>query len=193
MGGGEEAGCDGDGDSDGGGCGKYVGKKQTLEQNFHSSQCSASGPPLSSPLVVSIDATAIIVTPSYTLHFEIHQMRMPTFATLPAPHRRLAIIHCHRHPPLPLPNAIFFAIASPPPHHWCPLPPLSNAIVILHCQCCCCCPSSPSNTDARCRHPPPLVSNAILASPSPRLSPLMLPWNAIKRYHCQQMPPSPPT
>ena len=173
--------------------GSMLKKKRTLEQKFHSSQRSASGPPLSYPLVVSIDATAIIVTPSYTLHFEIHQMRMPTFAMPQAPHRPLAVIHCHRHPPLPLPNAIFFAIASPPPHHWCPLPPLSNAIVILLCHRCCCCPSPPSNADARHRHLLPLVSNTILASPSPRLSPLLLPWNAIKRYHHQRMPPSPPT
>ena len=131
-------GCDGDSDGDGGGrytIRKVCWVKTNSRAKFSFSQRFASGPPLASPLVVSIDATAIIATPSYTLHLEIHQMRTPTFATPPAPHRRLAVIHCRRHPPSPLPNTIFFAIASPPPHHWCPSPPLSsNDIVILRCR-----------------------------------------------------------
>ena len=36
-------------------------------------------------------------------------------SSLPSPHDRLAVVHCRRHPPLPLLNALFVTVASQPP------------------------------------------------------------------------------
>jgi hypothetical protein len=100
------------------------------------------------------NATAIITTPPYTLRLELHQSHLPSplllanASTLPSPHRRLAVLYCRCHPQQPLSNTLFIAAASPPPHR-CLSPPLSNAIVILHCHRCCCHPSPPSNPDSR--------------------------------------------
>ena len=111
-------------------------------------------------------------------------------STLPSPHRCLTVLYCRCHPPQLLSNTLFVAAASPPPHR-CLSPPLSNAIVILHCHRCCCHPSPPSNADSRHRHPPPLVSNAIFALPSPCLSPSASLSNAVGRCRCHRTHLSP--
>ena len=111
---------------------------------------------------------------------------------LPSTHHRLAINHCRCHTPPPLSsNAILVTVASPPPHGRHSLQPQLNAIVILHCHGCYCCPSPPANADTRRCHLPPLVSKAILASPSPHHSPSPLPSNSTKLWHHHWAPPSP--
>jgi hypothetical protein len=48
-------------------------------------------------------------------------------SSLPSPHDRLAVVHCRRHPPLPLLNALFVTVASEPPCRFVSIHPITGS------------------------------------------------------------------